>query len=356
MAEPSRILVYGATGFTAGIIVQAMMQQGVEPILSARNPGELESVARRFGLEWRAASLDDPAAFRRALDGAKVVVNAAGPFRNTVDAVLRGCLEAGAHYMDVSGEVDAMSAAAAHHEEASARHVTILCGAGFDVVPSDCLVAHVVKRCPGARRLRVGISGLELASPGSMKTLTAELGRPTRVRRDGRLIDIPPGSLTCAFDFGLGPKACLAVTWGDLVSAYYSTGVGNIETYFEATLPVTGVVQMNRTWGWAFRLPGVQSALERQTALWARPPTATDMRAKRAAVVVAAEDASGVIEVSRLITPEAYTLTAQTAAVIAEKLLSGDYEPGFQTPSRLFGPDFILRFDGVSREDLESRA
>jgi short subunit dehydrogenase-like uncharacterized protein len=270
--------------------------------------------------------------------------------------MIRACLEARVHYVDVSGEVDAIASAADWHLEASRAGVTILCGAGFDVVPSDCLAAHVFRRMPGARRLRVAISGLELASPGSLKTLGAELGRPTRVRRAGKLVEIPPGSLSRSFDFGQGPKACVAVTWGDLVSAHYSTGAENIETYFEATLGVSAVVQSNRVWGWLFRFPGVSAAVERQAALWTREPTLTEMASRRACVVVEAEDASGRVTTSRIATPEAYTLTAQTAAAIVERLLetNADLEPGFQTPSRLFGPDFILRFDGVSRVDVES--
>ena len=56
--------------------------------------------------------------------------------------------------------------------------------------------------------------------------------------------------------------------------------------------------------------------------------------------------------VSRLRTPEAYAFTARSAAAIAERVLRGDWEAGFQTPSRVYGPDFVLSFDGVEREDL----
>ncbi len=55
---------------------------------------------------------------------------------------------------------------------------------------------------------------------------------------------------------------------------------------------------------------------------------------------------------SRLRTPEAYTLTALTALAIAERALGGDAPAGFQTPALAYGPDFILEFPGVTREDL----
>jgi short subunit dehydrogenase-like uncharacterized protein len=352
---PSPILVYGATGYTAGLIVEELLTRRIEPILSARSPTKLDQVVRRFGLEPRPATLDDPESIRRALSGVELVINAAGPFSKTSEPMIAVCLERGVHYIDISGEVDSLAAAALHHQQARSRGVTILCGTGFDVVPSDCLCAHVVRRAPKAKTLRIGISGLELLSPGSIKTLAAELGRPTRVRRASMLSDIAPGTLERSFDFGVGPRACVAVSWGDLVSAHYSTGVGNLETYFEATPSVLGVVHANRSWGWLYRMPGVRAAVERQAALWVPEPTPAERSARGACIVVEAEDASGRLTASRLRTPEAYTLTARTSATIAERMLAGDVEPGFQTPSRLFGPDFILGFDGVSRLDLESR-
>ena len=56
---------------------------------------------------------------------------------------------------------------------------------------------------------------------------------------------------------------------------------------------------------------------------------------------------------SRLRTPEAYSLSAKTATAIAERVIRGDVESGFQTPGRVYGADFILRFGGVAREDLD---
>jgi len=69
-------------------------------------------------------------------------------------------------------------------------------------------------------------------------------------------------------------------------------------------------------------------------------------------VVVEAEDAAGRRTRSRLRAPEAYTTTALCAARIARRALAGDFEPGFQTPARVYGADFVLGVPGISREDL----
>ena len=55
---------------------------------------------------------------------------------------------------------------------------------------------------------------------------------------------------------------------------------------------------------------------------------------------------------AKLRTPEAYYLTSLTSVEIMKRILSSDFKPGFQTPSKVYGADFILQFDGVQREDL----
>jgi short subunit dehydrogenase-like uncharacterized protein len=51
-------------------------------------------------------------------------------------------------------------------------------------------------------------------------------------------------------------------------------------------------------------------------------------------------------------TPEAYSMTGATATAIAARVASGDFEPGFQTPARVYGADFPLTLAGVTREDF----
>jgi short subunit dehydrogenase-like uncharacterized protein len=355
MRSSDPVLVFGATGYTAGLILEAARKAGLAPIVSARHPQRLAAVSERFDLEQRLASLDDPASLRRALAGVRVVLNAAGPFIETTQLLLRACLEAGSHYLDISGEVRAFELAAQFHSPALRAGVTVLPGVGFDVVPSDCLCVHVQRRLPAARKLRIAISGLELMSPGSVRTLLAEVGQPTKVRRGGALEDVPAGSLVRNFDWGAGPRACVGVSWGDLVTAYYSTGISEIETYFESTPAIWAMTSASRGFGPLYELPWVKPLLLQQMQRFLSPPTAAERSVRSARVVVEAEDAAGRVATSLLTTPEAYTLTAETAIAITRRVVSGDVEPGFQTPARLFGPNFILGFSGVSRVDLETQ-
>ena len=71
---------------------------------------------------------------------------------------------------------------------------------GFDVVPSDCLAAHVAQRLPGASQLTIAVTGLGLITRASLKTLIEAWGGGV-VRRDGVLTAIPLGSLQRSFDY-----------------------------------------------------------------------------------------------------------------------------------------------------------
>lgn len=348
------ILVYGATGYTAGLVIERLVRAGSRPKLSARDPVRLRAAAERFGLPYQAASLDDPTSLCRALSGAQVLLNLAGPFVHTALPAATACVELGVHYLDVAGEVDSILALRSLHEAARKAGVMLLPGVGFDVVPSDCLCAHVARRLGDVHALRVAIAGLELVSPGSLRTLVNELGRSTRVVADGQLREIAPGSRVRTFDFGSGGRAAVAVTWGDLATAPITTGASHVETYFEQTPAVAATVQLNRQFAWFYGLPWVHDALARFAPRLSRGPSSEQMASRRATIVVEAEDREGRRAASRLTTPEAYSLTAETARVITAQVLSGDHEPGFQTPGRLFGPDFILRFDGVTRWDEEA--
>lgn len=346
-------LLYGATGFTGRLIADAALKLGLRPILAGRERKRVEPLARALGLEYRVAPLAHGAVLRDALQGIGVVLNAAGPFVETALPLLDACIETGAHYLDVSGELDALEAVAGRGPSARARGLMLLPGVGFDVVPSDCLCAHVARRAAQPRVLRIAISGLELASPGSSATVVGGLGRPTRVRRSGRLTELPRNTFTRPFDFGRGPRACTAVSWGDLASAHLTTGIEDVETYFELAPAVAVMLQASTYASWFFALPRVRESLQRQAKAWMPEPTVEQRASRRATVVVEIEDVRGKKHAARLSTPEAYTFTATVAAQILQRVAGGDTEPGFQTPGRLFGPQLVFGMAGVNWTDLE---
>ncbi len=346
------LLLYGATGYTGRLILAEMLAKGLRPVLAGRDEGRLAELAARHHLRYRVAPLADAVRLDQALSDVRVVLNAAGPFSATAAPVVEACLRRGAHYLDITGEIDVIEAHARRHGHARARGLMILPGSGFDVVPSDCLAAHLARRLPSATHLALGISGLLHASRGSAKTFIEYGGRSVLIRRDGRLTEALPGSLERDFDYGSGPTASVNVRWGDVSSAYYSTGIPNIEVYFAATSVLRGSLAASRTMGWALTTMPAQVWLKMHADLLPEGPSEAQRAAIRTVLVAELTDAGGCSVRGRLTAPQSYSLTALTAAEIARRVLAGEYEPGFQTPARMYGADFALEFAGVTREDL----
>lgn len=352
MADP--FLIYGASGYTGRIILARALACGLRPILGGRDPRKLGAVAAGAGLEIRCAELGDGGALRSALSGVRVLLNAAGPVSTTLDPLTEACFATGAHYLDITGELEVIERAARKTEAARRSGVMLMPAVGFDVVPSDCLAAHVVRRCPGATRLRIGIAGLDLVSRGSAKTILERIGKGILVRRGGRLetLGAKDSEARWDFDFGDGPRSCAAVTWGDVASAFFTTGVPDIAVYFEATAAVRSWLAWERAWGGLLR-QGPLQVLTRGAALLPDGPSEARRATRSATLVAEAVDARGGVPVrARLKTPEVYTFTAVTAVAVAERVLAGDLEIGFQTPARVYGADFVMALPGVAREDL----
>lgn len=346
MSDP--YLIYGATGYTGGLAARLAASRGQKPVLAGRSEGPLRTLAEGLGLEHRTFGLEDRAALDRGLEGMKVVLHCAGPFSRTWRPMAEACLRTGIHYLDITGEPAVFEALHARDAEARAAKVMLLPGAGFDVVPSDCLAAHLKRRLPSARRLSLGFRALGGVSRGTAATVVENLGHGGLVRRGGVLTRVPAGWKTRPIDFGRGPTQTATIPWGDVVTAFYSTGIPDIEVY----AAVRGESWAVRWLGPLLATRPVQAFLK--SRIRARPPGPTDEERARGKGLLWGEavDDAGHAVTSRLTTPEGYTLTALTSLLIVSKVLAGRAPVGFQTPSTAYGPDLILEVEGVTRADV----
>src|SRR6516162_7830614 len=182
------ILIFGSTGYTGKLIAKAAVARGARPILAGRNLDKVKAVADPLGLTARAFDLSEPARIDAAIKDISALLCAAGPFSATSRPIADACLRNRVHYLDLTGEIDVFEALAARDAEAKARGVTLLPGVGFDVVPSDCLAAHLKRRLPDAKDLKLYLSLGANMSRGTAKTMIEAIAARTRVRRDGRLV------------------------------------------------------------------------------------------------------------------------------------------------------------------------
>jgi short subunit dehydrogenase-like uncharacterized protein len=352
LAAGAGLLVYGANGYTGELIARQAVARGLRPVLAGRDGEAVARLAAELGLLHRVFPLDEPAAVDAGLAGMTAVLHAAGPFSRTSRPMADGCLRGRVHYLDVTGEGVVFAALAKRDAEARAAGVTLLPGVGFDVVPSDALAAHLARRLPGATRLTLAFQAIGRPSRGTTLTALEGIHLGGMVRRGGKLTRVPAAWRIRDFDFGRGPVRCMTIPWGDVWTAWHSTGIPDIEVYMAAPAGLRAFSMASRHLGPLLGSRWVQSALAALVRARVSGPDA-DARARgRSLLHGEAEHADGRRVAARLVAPEGYAFTALAAVECAERVLSGKARPGFLTPSLAFGPDLPLDLPGVERIDL----
>lgn len=348
-------LIYGASGYTGSLLAEEAVRRGHRPILAGRSAARLRPLAERLGLPARAAGLDDPAELDRLLDGVGLVLHAAGPFAWTSAPMVAACLRAGADYLDITGEVPVFEQVFQQDGAARAAGVRLLPGVGFDVVPSDCLAAHVAGQLPGARGLEIAVTATGGLSAGTLRSAIEHLPRGALVRRAGQLTPqrLGAGARRLAFTDGRGrlERTGLIASWGDLVTAFRSTGIPDITTY----LCFPGRLAAGPRWAGpalqlAMRLGPTRRLAQAAAGRLVHGPSAALRESGRGMVWARAAGPDGQDRQAWLVTPETYRFTALAGIRCVERLLAPTGPaPGAATPAQLFGADFVLEIPGVQR-------
>jgi short subunit dehydrogenase-like uncharacterized protein len=344
------LLVYGATGYSGRLLATHATERGLAPIVAGRNADRVKALGARLRVEARVAAIDDAPALRAMLEGVGCVLHAAGPFSATARQMFEACLAARVHYLDITGEIPVFELAESLGARAREAGVMLMPGVGFDVVPSDCLAAHVAARVPEPHTLRIAIDALGTPTRGTAKTSIEMLGAGCLVRRAGRIVALPAGSLQRDFDFGFGPARCAGAPLADVVTAWHSTRAENIEVYLRAT---PSMRTMLRASGWLaplLRTRSLQRGLQRMIDAMPEGPSEEERRERRGHIVAEAIGARGEKARARLDTPSGYQLTMLAGVEIARRTLEGGAKPGYQTPATAFGADLVLSLDCVRSE------
>jgi len=347
---PNNFLIYGANGYTGELITRYAVERGMTPVLAGRNAIAVESLAKKHHLDYRVFSLDEGYLIDQSLQNVDAVLHCAGPFSLTSRPMVEACLRNKKHYTDITGEIAVFEAAAAMDKRAENAGIMLMPGVGFDVVPSDCLARHLKDRLPSATHLSLAFYGMGRLSHGTQATMTMNVGKGGAIRKDGKITGVPAAWKTQEIDFGEVTKTGVTIPWGDVATAYYSTGIPNIEVFTVVPPSNLKMMKMSRYLGWLLATKPFQDYLQKQIP--AGGPS-DDERAKGKTLMWGqASDLNGNRVVSRQQGPEGYTITAIAALNIAEKILAGNFTPGYQTPARAYGADLVLEIDGVSRQDV----
>jgi len=328
----NNLMIYGAAGYTGGMATEHAASAGLDLVLAGREQSRpsLEALADRLGAGVRTFSLDNPDAVPNGLEGISVLLNAAGPFANTAEPLMSAAIRAGIHYLDFSAELDTYREALALDGQARAAGVMLLPGSGGSVAMLGSLAGHAVARVRSPRKISIALHVAGAMSRGSATSASQTIVTETLHLLDGELVTRSPDELR-DFDFGSGPQSSFPVTLPDLVTIHQATGVSDIETFVHITAGAfpTGEVK---------DLPAGPSFEERE--------------ASRYHAAVEVTEADGTVVRSVLDTVNGYTFTAMAAAVAARRVLTGEVQPGFQTPAGLFGNGFAETIADTRITDL----
>jgi short subunit dehydrogenase-like uncharacterized protein len=349
----TRLLIYGANGYTGEMIARAASAQGLSPVLAGRSAAAIGALARELSAESRIFGLDDPAAVEAGLCGCRVVIHCAGPFSTTAAPMMAACIASRVHYTDITGEIDVFELG--FRQDAAARQSGILVcpGVGFDVVPTDCIALTLAQAMPDAHQLALGFDSRTALSRGTASTSVEGLGYGSRVREDGKLRRIPLGSRARHIDFGGGEKLATAIPWGDVSTAFRTTGIPNIEVYVPVSPSALANLRRLGRFGWLLRRRRVQALLKWRIRKGAAGPTAAEREKTPVLVWGEVRNAAGRTVTARLRVPNGYTVTTDSAVAIARRLLEGKVAPGFTTPARLMGAAFVTRLPGASQITID---
>jgi short subunit dehydrogenase-like uncharacterized protein len=344
MAESPQAIIYGANGYTGRLIARRAVDQGLKPTLAGRNFEAVKKLADELGLPSVSFSLNQPAQIAEHIRGFSAVMHCAGPFSQTARQMMDACIAVGADYLDITGEIEVILAAVERSERAKAAGVALLPAVGFDVVPSDCLAAMLAEKLPSAKVLQLAFAGTGGLSAGTAKTMFEALPKGGKVRIDGQIRDVPTAWRTMDVPFRTGTLHCMTIPWGDVASAYYSTGIPNIEVYTSSSPKQVKQVRRIR-----FLLPllsfkPIQAFVQNRIAKNVKGPADDVRQNSQSSLWGRVSDDQGRTIWATLQTLSGYELTAVTAVAALQKTLAKEVPHGFSTASQAFGKEFILSF------------
>ena len=261
--------------------------------------------------------------------------------------MLGACLSARAHYLDITGEIEVFARCHARHERARQRGVVVLPGAGFDVVPTDCLAALLKQELPGAKELVLAFEAGGGASPGTARTSVEGLGKGGRVRRGGALVTVPLAYKTRTFVRDGKVRTAMTIPWGDVYTAYVSTGIPDIEVYMAASPAAISSLRRLRLLQPLLRSDLAQRFMKARIARNVRGPDEAERSTTGCHIWGEARDAAGREVRMELDTPNGYELTVSAALGIVSHLLQQKVPGGYYTPSQLMGARYVLSLPGV---------
>ena len=346
-------MIYGAYGFVGKEVSRLAKEKGLNLILAGRDKEKTQRLASKLHLDYAVFSLDDTKTLEFYAKEVNIILNCAGPFIETYRPIVQACIKFNTHYLDISGEIPVFQAIHDLDYEAKNQTSMLLPGIGFDVAPTDCIGLFLKENFKTGDKLTLafrseGPAGLP---PGTIKTMVSLIPYGNWIRKNGALVRPKKGIETKSIKYYNESINSLRIAWGDIFTAFYSTGIPNIEVY--ASFPKLIMMQMK--------------FIEYFRPILSKPPImkfmqktlkggSTNEERKNTVMWVYGElsDPQGNKAICRMKGPEGGLLWTSISAVYALlNIEAGNYKVGYQTPASAFGSDFVSKMEGVDMEEIE---
>ena len=348
-----KFLLYGAYGYTGELIVEMAGNFGLEPILAGRNEEKLRALSQKSGYAFRSFNLDNIEQIQAQLKDIDLVIHAAGPFKYTARPMMEACIQSKTHYLDITGEIEVFELGAKLGSAAAEAGITLMPGVGFDVVPTDCMAAYLKKKLPDAIDLKLAFASVGGGvSHGTASTMAERLGELSARRENGKIVGVPLGVSTMNVPFPGKDRFAMSIPWGDVSTAYHSTGIPNIEVFTSVHPKSHARLKYQKYIDWLLRTDFVRNQVKKRIKKGPAGPSPEKRVKANSLIWGQVTNAAGVQKAAQMTTLEGYTLTATTSLMIAKKVLEGNFKKGFQTPSNGYGADLIMEVPSTVRTDL----
>ena len=341
----NKLIIYGAYGYSARLILENLKDKDIKPVLAGRDEYKLRKVANDFDCDFVVLNLEDEETIRKNLEGCHTLINCAGPFKYTAEKFFKACVAAGTNYLDITGEIPVLETSWKYDEQAKEKGITILPAVGFDVIPTDCIASRLKEKMPDAVSLKLGFENKGgKMSRGTNLTSLEMLDEDGKIRRNGKIMSVKLGELTYEIKNSDLDFRGVAIPWGDVSTAYYSTGIPDIEVYMGVS-PAAFISRRLFAFGReVLSIDFIKNFLQKQVKQRLDGPTAYERQ--KASMLVWGEVTNAkkekLFEAYRFI--DGYELTGRGAAEAAIAVLNDKVDKGTKTPSLAFGHQFMEQF------------
>lgn len=347
-----KIVVFGATGYTGRLTAEVLLSLGMSPLLAARNPTALRTLADELGgADTAVADVSDPASVRALLDRGDVLITTVGPFLRYGGPALAAALDAGAHYFDSTGEGPFIRTVFEHDEQARQAGVGLLSGFGFDYVPGNLAGALALRDAPDAVRVDIGyFIDTPGTSGGTRASVAGMLFERGFALRGGDVVPVRTGERIHTFDVEGHARTGASIPGSEhfaLRRSYPNLREADVYLGLPAAVVARGFQLTSLITDATARVAPVKQLAEKALHSLVKgstggPSTSARSRNRTWAVAEARDNAGRVLSSITLAGGDPYDFTAATLAWGAQTALDGGLRgTGALGPIDAFGLDAV---------------